>query len=71
MKFAIAELSYFDSLGYDTSNWRKSLDGSKAVVHYEFAMILCDESALDVYNHDDEEFKTILDGPGWMSEEEE
>ena len=40
MKFVIAEISFFERLGYNTKYWRKSVDGSKTICHLEYAEIL-------------------------------
>ena len=40
MKFVIAEVSFFERLGYNTKYWRKSVDGNKTICHLEYAEIL-------------------------------
>ena len=40
MKFVIAEISFFERLGYNTKYWRKSVDVSKTICHLEYAEIL-------------------------------
>ena len=40
MKFVIAEISFFERLGYNTKYWRKSVDGTKTICHLEYAEIL-------------------------------
>ena len=62
MKFSIATVEFWQSVGFDVSNWRKSIDGTKALVHAKFAMALVDlnnenVTTLDV---DSEEFKQII-----------
>ena len=47
MKFVIAEISFFEILGYNTKYWRKSVDGSKTICHLEYAEIL----AHDLHNN--------------------
>ena len=47
MKFVIAEISFFERLGYNTKYWRKSVDGSKTICHLEYAEIL----AHDLHNN--------------------
>jgi len=71
MRFCIAPLSYFNSLGFDTTHWRKSLDESLAICHVEFALTLADESMLDIYAHDDPEFLDIINGKDWVEQTEE
>ena len=62
MKFSIATIEFWQSVGFDVSNWRKSVDGIKALVHDKFASALVDLNnenviTLDV---DSEEFKQII-----------
>ena len=62
MKFSIATVAFWQSVGFDTTNWRKSIDGTKALVHAKFASVLVDLNnenviTLDV---DSEEFKQII-----------
>ena len=62
MKFSIATVEFWQSVGFDTTNWRKSIDGTKALVHDKFASVLVDLNnenviTLDV---DSEEFKQII-----------
>ena len=62
MKFSIATIEFWQSVGFDTTNWRKSIDGNKALVHDKFASVLVDLNnenviTLDV---DSEEFKQII-----------
>ena len=40
MKFVIADLDFFQKLGYNTEYWRKSKDGTKTICHLEYAEIL-------------------------------
>ena len=63
MKFSIATVEFWQSIGFDTTNWRKSIDGKKALVHDKFASALTDLNnpniiTLDV---DSEEFKQIIE----------
>ena len=62
MNFSIATIEFWQSIGFDTTHWRKSTDGTKALVHDKFAMALVDLNnenvlTLDV---DSEEFKQII-----------
>ena len=70
MRFCIGELEYFNSLGFDTEHWRKSVDGTKALVHASFALVVCDENKLDIYNHNSSELKEILNSEEWTHKEE-
>ena len=40
MKFVIADLEFFQKLGYNTRYWRKNKDESKTICHLEYAEIL-------------------------------
>ena len=40
MKFSIATVEFWQSVGFDTTNWRKSIDGTKALVHDKFPQVL-------------------------------
>lgn len=71
MLFAIGLASYFDSLGFDTTRWRKSLDGTKVLVHYDFAKVTCDDDKLEIYRHDSQEFLDIINGEEWVEPIEE
>lgn len=62
MKFSIATVAFWQLVGFDTENWRKSVDGTKALVHTKFARALVDLNnenvlTLDV---DSEEFKALI-----------
>lgn len=71
MNFAIGNTEYYDSLGFDTTNWRKSLDGTLAVVHYDTIQFLADESEVTLYRHDDKAFKDVMMSEEWTEKEEE
>ena len=72
MKFVIAEISFFERLGYNTKYWRKSVDGSKTICHLEYAEIL----AHDLHNNpkvqivDAPEAQDIMATNEWSWEEE-
>ena len=40
INFCIATVVYFESIGFDTTDWRKSTDGIKAIAHDRFIKIL-------------------------------
>ena len=65
MKFAIGDLELFHNLGFNTDYWRKSVDGTQALCHAEFALKSCPSEFLQIYNHDDPEFIELLNGPLW------
>ncbi|QPI17131.1 hypothetical protein [Staphylococcus phage vB_StaM_SA1] len=73
MKFAIANVEFFDKLGYNTEHWRKSVDGTLTICHLEYAEILSNNL------HENEEVQ-IVEAPEaldimstdvWSSTEEE
>lgn len=70
MKFAIAFTEYYNAAGFNTEHWRKSLDGTQAICHSEVALTVCDESELDIYNHNDPEFLAIINGDEWVEQSE-
>ena len=62
MKFSIATIEFWQSVGFDTTNWRKSIDGTKALVHDKFARVLVnlDNENVITLDADSEEFKQII-----------
>jgi len=62
MEFSIATIIFWQSVGFDCTNWRKSVDGTKALVHAKFAATLCDihNENITTLDVDSEEFKQIL-----------
>lgn len=64
MKFCIALISFWQSVGFDTSSWRTSTDGTKALCHDKFARTLvADVDAnpnVQVYDIDSEAFNMII-----------
>ena len=71
MNFAIGNTEYFNSLGFDTTHWRKSLDGTRSVVHYDTVQFLADESEITIYRHDDEAFREVMMSKEWTEQLEE
>lgn len=71
MKFAIGNTEYFNSLGFDTTHWRKSLDGTQSVVHYDTVQFLADKSEITIYRHDDEAFGKVMMSKEWTEQVEE
>lgn len=41
-------------------SFRKSVDVAQSLMHYEFVEILYDEDKLEVYSHNDKDFKGLL-----------
>ena len=48
MNFCISTVAYFESLGFDTTEWRKSTDGTKAIAHDRFIKILVPNYSTDI-----------------------
>ena len=71
MNFAIGNTEYYDSLGFDTTHWRKALDGTQSVVHYDTVQFLADESEITIYRHDDDEFREVMMSKEWTEQMEE
>lgn len=72
MKFVIADLEFFQKLGYNTKYWRKNKDGSKTICHLEYAEILAHylESNDKVQIVDAPEAQDIMATDEWSWEEE-
>ena len=68
MNFAIGNTEYYDSLGFDTSHWRKSVDGTRSVVHYDTVQFLADESEITIYRHDDKSFSDLMMSEEWTKQ---
>lgn len=72
MKFVIADLEFFQNLGYNTKYWRKNKDESRIICHLEYAEIL----AHDLHNNpkvqilDAAEAQDIMATDEWSWEEE-
>ena len=73
MKFVIANVEFFERLGYNTKYWRKSIDGTKAICHLEYAEILDNkiQEEPDVLVVDATEAQNIMNNEEWSSKEEE
>ena len=72
MKFVIAEVSFFERLGYNTKYWRKSVDGNKTICHLEYAEILDNgiQEEEEVLVVDATEAQDIMATDEWTWEEE-
>ena len=74
MEFCIATIEYWESVGFDCTNWRKSVDGSKAMVHSEYAKVLVDvenNPNVEIYLSPSREFTELLNSDEWTEGEEE
>lgn len=73
MKFIISTIEYFNSIGFDTTNWRKSIDGTKAIAHENFVKVLIpnieSDVNLQVYTCPSQELETLLNSSEWKTNE--
>ncbi len=71
MKFAIADVLFWEGLGYDTTHWRKSADGNQAIVDLDYAEILGQNlhlnPAVTIYNADSAILEEILLSQAWAN----
>lgn len=69
MKFIIGQTSYFTSIGFDTTHWRKSVDGTKVIVHDCFVKVLIPnvegDINLTVYSCPSTQLDTVLNSMEW------
>lgn len=69
MRIAVASVPFWESLGFSTTEWRKSLDGSHALCHLEYAQTLATHleanPAVTVYDRTDPNFQALLNSPEW------
>jgi len=69
MEFAVATVSFWESVGFDCSNWRKSNDSTQAMVHLQYAMDLvpnvASNSNVAVYNSPSDALTTLLSSAEW------
>ena len=73
MKFAIASVTFWEAVGFDTSEWRKNKDGTKALVHLEFAKVLVPDAeeneSVNVYDCQSETFNVLMESEEWRYED--
>lgn len=69
MEFCIASVAFWQSHGFDTSSWRKSIDGTLALVHKEYALVLVpdvdEREEVQVYRAPSAEFDAVLASDVW------
>ena len=71
MNFVVSTVEFFESLGFNTRYWRKSLDESKTICHLEYAEILVH----DLENNENvtilttEEARELMATSEWTEEE--
>lgn len=70
MKFAIATVTYFQEHGFDCADWRKSIDGTKTIIHLEFAKTLIPSIETDsnviMYECPSQELTNTLNSSEWL-----
>lgn len=75
MEFCIATVAFWESRGFDCTNWRKSVDGTKAMVHIGHARILVpdvrENLQVQIYVSPSPEFAELLGSSEWQEEVEE
>lgn len=68
IKFCVATTEYWHSIGFDTTGWKKNIDGTKAIVHEEYANVLINtenNENIQVYECPSDELKTLLISSEW------
>lgn len=69
MNFCISTVEYFESIGFSTIGWRKSIDGTKAIAHDRFVKVLIPEYLTDeniaTYQCPSAELDNILNSNEW------
>lgn len=70
MKFVIAKVEFFNQLGYDTTYWRKSVDGKKAICHLSFAEILDNKIGEHAEVLTVEEARVVMNTSEWSLDED-
>jgi hypothetical protein len=73
MQFAIATVDYFQQHGFDCADWRKSIDQTQAIVHFDFAKTLIpnleNDSNVIIYECPSQSLDDVLNSSSWMNEE--
>lgn len=69
MEFCIGGTLLFQQHGFNTDTWRKSIDGTKVIVHLEYAKLLMpnikNDSNVTIYFSPSEELDNILNSSEW------
>ena len=69
MRFAVAAVEFWTRHGFNTMDWRKSVDGAQALVHDEFARLLVPDldsrAEVQLYDCPSGEFAALMDSPAW------
>jgi hypothetical protein len=69
MYFCIGTVMYFNSIGFNTTDWRHSVDGTKVIVHDKFIKVLIPnyvtDTSISVFACPSEELDSILNSEEW------
>jgi hypothetical protein len=74
MRFAVGLVTDFEDAGFETSNWRKSIDGTKTLCHDVYAELLLPSvpdgnggvvERFKVYDAPSDELTSLLNSPEW------
>lgn len=65
MKFIIIEVERLARLGIDSKDFRKTTDGTLAILHQEFLRPVTETSTLKGYEHDSPELTDLLASAEW------
>lgn len=73
MKYVIVEIEWLRGYGIATpAHARKSIDGTKVLLHQEYILPVVQEpDRLVGYSYDSPELRNLLEGPEWTSPEKE
>lgn len=71
MKYVIVTVEWLTQRGIAvTENMRKSIDGTKVILHYPFIEPILEKGEeITTYEYDSSELKNILDSEEWTSKE--
>jgi hypothetical protein len=71
IKFCISTIEYFQQHGFDITDLRKSIDGTKIIVHLEYAQILIpnieNDSNVTIYQCPSDDLTNLLNSSAWTN----
>lgn len=69
MKFVIASIVFLESVGFDVEHFRKNVDGTKALIHSEYAKVLVPDietnENITIYESPSAVFDNLLQSEEW------
>lgn len=69
MRFAVAPVAFWEAHGFAPQHWRKSVDGTLALVHEEFARRLIPDlevrPEVQIYQCPGAALDELLESPNW------